>query len=229
MNDARAVNPGRRSQTVRRLESDKKMLRAATELIARKGVGQATLSEIGLAAGYSSGLPPMRFGSKVGLLDALLTSMSEWCDQRLQSATAGLQGLEAVRARLDAHVENAVTYPQGAVAFQLLAIESRYSLPDLRSHVDAINTRWRHDLEMDIRVGQALGQVLPGIDAAAYANLMMAATAGTITLEGRIHGAREMLRPFIDNIAQLADDSVVSSDEHHPSDVLAGTRRVPST
>lgn len=186
---------------MRRIESDRKMLRAATELIARKGVGQSTLSEIGLAAGYSSGLPPMRFGSKVGLLEALLTAMSSWCDVGLHAACIGRQGLAAAIARVEAHIENAAIYPEGAVAFQLLAIESRYSLPELGAQVKAINSRWRHDLEMDLRVGQALGQVRGDIDAAVYANLMMSAVAGMITLEGGIDQVRELQQPFIEIIS----------------------------
>ena len=52
---------GRRlQQSERRLESDTRMLRASIHLIAHKGVGQATLAAIGVAAGYSSGLPIMR-------------------------------------------------------------------------------------------------------------------------------------------------------------------------
>ncbi|MDP3175201.1 MAG: TetR/AcrR family transcriptional regulator [Phenylobacterium sp.] len=200
MNSVSLVNGSPRKQTNRRRESDRKMLRAATVLIAQKGLGQATLSEIGLAAGYSSGLPTMRFGSKSGLLEALITSMSGWCNSQIESAVAGLQGLDAVRARLDTHLANTMKYPEGAVAFQLLALESRYSLPDLRTHVDDVRGGWRRDLEMDIKVGQALGAVRSDIDARTYSDLLMGAVESTVmhALDGGIERLRRGLPQYVE-------------------------------
>ncbi|MDP3495387.1 MAG: TetR/AcrR family transcriptional regulator [Hyphomonadaceae bacterium] len=196
------------------------MLRAATVLIAQKGLGQATLSEIGLAAGYSSGLPTMRFGSKSGLLEALINSMSGWCNSQIESAVAGLQGLDAVRARLDTHLANTMKYPEGAVAFQLLALESRYSLPDLRAHVDDVRGGWRRDLEMDIKVGQALGAVRTDIDARTYSDLLMGAVESTVmhALDGGIERLRIGLPQYV---KVLIDESAAAALENGAASAAA--------
>ena len=47
----------RRTQAERRAESDSRMLRAATQLIAKHGSAGVSLAKIGVAAGYSRGLP----------------------------------------------------------------------------------------------------------------------------------------------------------------------------
>ncbi|CAN0427695.1 unnamed protein product, partial [Phaeothamnion confervicola] len=62
----------RRTQTERREEAERRLLDAALAIVARTGTVRLTLAEVGEAAGYSRGLPAHRFGSKAGLLRALV-------------------------------------------------------------------------------------------------------------------------------------------------------------
>src|ERR1700748_893308 len=62
----------RRTQAERAAESDRRLLRAALKLIAERGYRNTSLAAIGEEAGYSRGLVNDRFGSKAGLLWALV-------------------------------------------------------------------------------------------------------------------------------------------------------------
>lgn len=57
----------RRTQVERREEAEKKLIVAATELVAMKGFDGFSLAEVGDRAGYSRGLPGHYFGSKIEL------------------------------------------------------------------------------------------------------------------------------------------------------------------
>src|SRR5688572_14375766 len=106
----------RRTQVDRREESDRRMLRAATKLFARQGVSGTSLAEVGLAAGYSRGLPVDRYGSKRGLIEALLDSMAAWFEARVAGGASARQGVEAVLERIEAHVDGARKSPLATAA-----------------------------------------------------------------------------------------------------------------
>jgi len=64
--------PIRRTQQERREETERKVLAAATTLIAQRGSRALTLAEVGAAAGYSRGIVSHHFGSRENLLRAVM-------------------------------------------------------------------------------------------------------------------------------------------------------------
>jgi AcrR family transcriptional regulator len=62
----------RRTQQERREETERKVLAAATALIAEHGSRALTLAEVGEAAGYSRGIVTHHFGSRENLLRAVM-------------------------------------------------------------------------------------------------------------------------------------------------------------
>src|SRR3954452_11802274 len=64
--------PARRTQQERREEAERKVLAAATALIAQHGSRALTLAEVGEAAGYSRGIVSHHFGSRENLLRAVM-------------------------------------------------------------------------------------------------------------------------------------------------------------
>src|SRR4051794_25726847 len=64
--------PARRTQQERREEAERKVLAAATALIAQHGSRVLTLAEVGEAAGYSRGIVSHHFGSRENLLRAVM-------------------------------------------------------------------------------------------------------------------------------------------------------------
>lgn len=76
----------------------------AAELIAEGGVEAATLREIARRSGFSKGIIEHYFERKSELIDAALGWANERYFERAACATAGLNGLDALRARLRATV-----------------------------------------------------------------------------------------------------------------------------
>lgn len=65
----------RRTQKERRSDSDARIIAAAIELYAEQGYLRTTLNQIGAAAGCTGALISTRFGSKIGLLRAVLANI----------------------------------------------------------------------------------------------------------------------------------------------------------
>lgn len=82
-----------RTQAQRRAESEERLLNAAIEILARKGLVGMTLSEVGERAGASRGLPAHYFGNKAGLVQALAKRISRSFDEHMKSAPAAAPGL----------------------------------------------------------------------------------------------------------------------------------------
>lgn len=156
------------------------MLRAASELIARRGLSGTTLADIGQAAGYSRGLPVWRYGSKLGLVAALLESMDAWLEAHLALATEGKHGLAALRARIGAHIEAMRTSPIGTSAFYSIFIESLFVMPELKPHVTQWTDRWRKGFAADIRAGQEHGEIRSDVGADVQATLILCTLRGLI-------------------------------------------------
>ena len=171
-------NTKRRTQTARREESDRRMLRAAASLFSRQGIRATTLAEIGVEAGYSSGLPVVRFGSKLGLINALIDSMEEWCRTHYAAATAGRRGLDAVKARIEAMIASTRTLPEGSGAFQTFFVEARYGFPELQQRLSTFGRDWRNSFRDDLLQAQRLGEISEDIDCDAYAELIIFAIRG---------------------------------------------------
>lgn len=89
----------RRSQLERRDAAQRRLVEATLATIAEDGVAAATFENIGQRAGYSRGLATQHFGSKQGLLSAVVDYLHEQQDAALESAHIDeLNGLEALLA-----------------------------------------------------------------------------------------------------------------------------------
>jgi AcrR family transcriptional regulator len=168
----------RRSQVERREKSDKRMIRAAIQLIARQGVANTSLAEVGLAAGYSRGLPVDRYGSKVGLIAAVLQSMEEWFDRLLLESLQNKRGLVAVKTRIKTHLDGARKSPEGLTALFSIYIESLFSLPELLPDVKRITSGWRRGLIKNLREGQELDEIRSEIDCKQQADMLLGMLRG---------------------------------------------------
>ena len=74
---SRDLEPERQTQAERRAESERLILAAAVELFAKQGYKSTTVAQIAAESGYSAGLVSHRFGSKFGLLVAVIKWVAE--------------------------------------------------------------------------------------------------------------------------------------------------------
>ena len=176
----RSAKSSRKSQLSRRAESDRRLIAAALKLIAKQGVAGTSLAEIGLAAGYSRGLPSERFGSKAHFLEKLVDQMDQWFEAKLVTDLAGKAGLDAVIARLAAHFDGAMQGPVATRALYHLYIESLSVMPELKSRMAALSRAYLDGFVAHLQEAKRLGQVGRKLDCEEQAGIILAATRGMV-------------------------------------------------
>jgi AcrR family transcriptional regulator len=159
----------RRSQSERRQESEARLLAAAAQVVAEAGVAAATFEAIGRQAGYSRGLATQRFGSKQGLIEALVDSLHQGFEDGLAAARIDdLPGLEALLAVVDLYLTQLELAAEGQAYFVLMAgaVADRSSLTAVFAEE---HQRIEARLQGMIARGQAEGGVRPDLDPRAAA------------------------------------------------------------
>lgn len=178
---ARGPGTARRSQEDRRAESDRRILASARRLIARKGSAGTTLAEIGLAAGYSRGLPSERYGSKQALLLELVARTEEAFQAQLAADLGHRTGLAAVEARIEAHLTGALRGAEGVRTLYLLTMESLTVAPELHARVADLARGYREGFAQHLTEARAAGEIDAGIDVQTCATVLLGAVRGLIS------------------------------------------------
>lgn len=159
--------------------SEDRLLDAALKLISERGYDRTSLQAIGDAAGYSRGLVSHRFGSKEGLLWAVLKRMlSHWGTERLGSRLEGTVGIEALHVVVEALRRSMRDAPEKLRAFYALLFESLGPLEALRPHIAEFHRRQRERVAGWIAAGVRAGTVRPDVDVDTQAALFLSAIRG---------------------------------------------------
>jgi AcrR family transcriptional regulator len=169
MSASLSVEKPRLTQAQRRDQSERLLLQAAAELIVERGINATTFENIGARAGYSRGLATQKFGSKQGLIEALIGQLQIRLEQLLRERDFdSLPALEAVLTFVDVFLRNLDQDGEKRAYFMLMAgaIADRSPLRDpfARAHGDV-----ERQLEAIVLRGQAEGTIRPEIDADAAA------------------------------------------------------------
>lgn len=176
--ERRAPARQRRTQAERVAESDRKLLSAALRLIGERGYRGTSLAAIGEAAGYSRGLVHERFGSKAGLLWALVEHLLRiWNREGRERGFGGHNGIDALLDMIDNH-RRAVEQRRGIRAFYALMFEALGPTPELVNEFRELHRVFRADIEKAITEGIAAGTIRADIDPSAQAALLLAALRG---------------------------------------------------
>ena len=178
--DETALAPARRTQATRRRDSDRRMLRAAARLFAERGVSGTSLADVGVAAGYSRGLPVERFGSKLGLIKALLDSMDAWFQAHIARVLKDAKGMKAVRLRMEAHLASVDRDTISTAALYSVYTESLFVMSELQSHVAAVTGRWREGLAANLREARRAGEIGRRVDCEGEARFLLSAMRGLV-------------------------------------------------
>lgn len=169
-----------RKQTERRADSDARMIRAALYLIAAHGAAGCSLAKVGIDAGYSLGLPVARFGTKLGLLEAVMDTSEAWFQRRLQRRIGDRTGLEALFIRISVHFEGARESSPAATAVYQLYVESMGADSELKPRMTAMSEGFRLGFRGHLEEARAAGELVDGIDTDRFATVILAAVRGGI-------------------------------------------------
>lgn len=159
----------RQTQVERRAESEQRLLTAAAELIATEGFAAASLERIGAGAGYSRGLASQRFGSKDGLVTAVIDAVIERNTQLMAARTVpAASPLDDIIAYADVILlqMEADVFIRAYWVMMASAIANR--LP-IQAAFLAEHDKVKQRLSGLIVQGQATGEIDPAVDADAAA------------------------------------------------------------
>jgi AcrR family transcriptional regulator len=148
----------------RREISDRKMLRAATSLIGRKGTAGANLAQIGIDAGYSRGLPVQRFGTKLNLLEAVLDAIQDRFMRHVDKRVGTKRGCAALVERIKLQLEAVRDMPESAVALYQLIVDSTGSIPELKPRIAELHRVYRENLRGYMLQARDMGELRADVD-----------------------------------------------------------------
>lgn len=168
-----------RTQGERRAQAERSLLDAAVQLIAERGIERFTLAEVGLRAGYSSGLPAHYFGRKDALVAAVARTITERFGDDLERHLVLKPGLDGLLATAAFYLDSAAADPQTARALSVLLGESLHR-PDLLAEIARINRLGTAELERQLAYGIEQGRIRADLDVPSEAVLILAGLRGTI-------------------------------------------------
>lgn len=162
----------------RRAESDRKMLRAAMELISRHGTVGASMAQIGVDAGYSRGLPVQRFGTKQALLEAVIDAVEERFLRKVEQRTAGKRGCAALAERIRIQIEAVRDMPESAIALYHLIVDSTGAVPELKPRIALLHEAYRDNLRKFMQQAREMGELRDDVDIDHYVRTISGTISG---------------------------------------------------
>ncbi len=159
--------------------STRAMLDATASLIVEGGLDAVTLAAVGERSGYSRGLASARFGSKAGLIDALIDRISyRWRQRVFRPAGRRSTGIEAALVFIEAiwtQMERDDTHLR---VFYTLVFEAVGPDPLIRSRIADLNQEQLVGFADYLARGVEDGSIRNDIDVEAEAQLIVAGLRG---------------------------------------------------
>lgn len=166
------------SREARRAASDRRMLRAATALISKRGIAGAKLAQIGVDAGYSPNLPVQRFGTKLALLESVVDGIEDRFLRHVETRVGDRRGAEALAERIRLQLEAVRDMPDSAIALYHLIIESTGSMPDLRPRVASLQRAYHDNLRLYLEQAAEARELADDVDIERAARVISGAIGG---------------------------------------------------
>lgn len=169
----------RRTQAERRVETRRRVLEAATSLVAAHGSRAVSLAAVGEAAGYSRGIVNHHFGSKAQLLEELL-SYTQQFDVPTDSPT----GLGRLTQFVETYLAGMHERSPRSEAFLKLWTESTGAETSLAPLFAERDASFREFLAQHVQDGVSDGSIAVGIDPHLTAVAIIGLLRGTAMMLG---------------------------------------------
>lgn len=171
-----APAPSKQQQRTER--STNALLQAASELIVEGGFTALTFAAVGERAGYSRGLVTARFGSKDGLIDALIERIvTGWSQREVIPRTKGRSGIDGVLTILAAIRDQAAADPSQLLVLYSLMFEAT-SDEALRVRFAELHDAMRGDYIYFVGKGLEDGSIVEGVSPENEAGMILGAIRG---------------------------------------------------
>lgn len=171
----------RRPHAVRREEAEERMVKAAVQIVAERGLEHLTLAECGEAAGYSRGLAPHYFGSKEGLISAIADHIVEDYIQRQRADRPKREGLAGLLDNVAYYVESGCSNVVTLRAFHAV-LAAALTQPSLAGAIAKLNRNSVYSFIKMLRIGIERNEIRSDINPRAQASLILTSLRGMLTM-----------------------------------------------
>lgn len=157
----------RRTQQDRREESDARIIAAAIELFAERGYQGTSLIQVGAAAGYTGALISSRFGSKQGLLQAVMAHVLDRFRLDEQTARMTPDGRPAdalMREFIAAYMHDVAARQSRMRALHVIVGEALGGLTEIHAEVVNVNHVFRRRVAAYVAYGVETGAFRKDMD-----------------------------------------------------------------
>lgn len=162
-----------------RKASDEEVFAATQRAMQRLSPTQLTLAEIAAEAGLTAGALVQRFGSKRGLMLAMMSGMADWPRQFFgQLRAEHASPLAALYAYADCFAQMGET--PATLAHHLSYLQLDLTDPDFFAHTSAQARATRAEMRELLDAAVAAGELAPGVDTAALARAVEVTVAGSL-------------------------------------------------
>jgi AcrR family transcriptional regulator len=153
-----------RTHAERRREAESRIVQAAFEIVARRGVDQLTLAEAGEEAGYSRALPAHYFESREALLAAVAEHAVKNYRKRLSERNSPVdEGMNSLLATIAFYLDDSRGWPKKLRAFHEI-MNAGLRWPSIAEVVARLNQEWIQRIAAQIRTAQGHGDIRADID-----------------------------------------------------------------
>ena len=178
---ARKTTETGRTHAERRREAESKIVQAAFEIVAQRGVDQLTLAEAGEKAGYSRALPAHYFESREALLAAVAEHAARNYRKRLsENNLPADDGIDSLLAAIAFYLDDSRGWPKKLHAFYEIT-NAALRWPAIAEVVARLNREWTDRIATQIRAAQQKGDIRADIDTVAEAVVVCSAMRGIMS------------------------------------------------
>jgi len=170
-----------RTHAERRHEAETRIVQAAFEIAARRGVDQLTLAEAGEEAGYSRALPAHYFENREALLAAVAEHAVKNYRRRLSERNVPTDdGVDALLATIAFYLDDSRGWPKKLRAFHEV-INAGLRWPAIGEVVARLDQESIDRVSAQIRTAQRHGDIRADIDPVAEAVAVCGAMRGIMS------------------------------------------------
>ena len=170
-----------RTHAERRHEAETRIVQAAFEIVARRGVDQLTLAEAGEEAGYSRALPAHYFENREALLAAVAEHAVKNYRRRLSERNVTTDGgIDALLATIAFYLDDSRGWPKKLRAFHEV-INAGLRWPAIGEVVARLDRESIDRVSAQIRTAQRHGDIRVDIDPVAEAVAVCGAMRGIMS------------------------------------------------
>jgi AcrR family transcriptional regulator len=192
-----------RTQEQRRVEAERRLVRAAAELVGEVGPGKVTLANVGARTGYSRGLATHHFGSKSALMQRLVeTVTSQFRDAIVQESQSD-SPLDQLRQLIDFYFTVVSDLqPVNRARLVLWADAVAGSSDSVRPQMISADREFREEIEKRVELAVTAGDVAASVDPHGLATVIIAMLRGValqrmlddqVDLDSARHEVEQML------------------------------------